>query len=176
MGVAYIVAMALLAIGITVGRSLYLSAVPPDVLTPSAATALIDAVLVRCACRCARCSRSAWWSCSRRTSRAPAGRRSRCAAGSTGSCVPSVADMRETAGARRTRSRSGREAALGPDRTGPRRRADRPRLLALPERGTILTIALVAAVLVIAIQVVSAPARAATRVDPPEKASAAVGP
>ncbi|MGK9269796.1 hypothetical protein KXR83_02235 [Williamsia muralis] len=45
-GVSIALAMVVLAIGLSIGRSLYLDAVPADVLSPGAAEALIDAVLV----------------------------------------------------------------------------------------------------------------------------------
>ncbi|MDJ0360795.1 hypothetical protein [Rhodococcus sp. H29-C3] len=45
-GVSLAVAMALLAVAISIGRSLYLDAIPADVLSPQAATVLIDTVLV----------------------------------------------------------------------------------------------------------------------------------
>lgn len=45
-GIALAVAMALLAVAISVGRSLYLDAVPADVLSPAAAEVLIDTILV----------------------------------------------------------------------------------------------------------------------------------
>ncbi|MCX5041826.1 hypothetical protein OG921_01290 [Aldersonia sp. NBC_00410] len=45
-GVALVVSMLLLAIGILIGRAVYLDNVPADVLTPGAATAVIDTLLV----------------------------------------------------------------------------------------------------------------------------------
>ncbi|HEY9408090.1 MAG TPA: hypothetical protein VIP77_00795 [Jiangellaceae bacterium] len=45
-GVAAVVAMALLALAINAGRALYLREVPSDVLSPAAATAVIDTLLV----------------------------------------------------------------------------------------------------------------------------------
>ncbi|QCB51631.1 hypothetical protein E5720_18700 [Rhodococcus sp. PAMC28707] len=45
-GVSLAVAMALLAVAISIGRLLYLDAVPADVLSPQAATVLIDTLLV----------------------------------------------------------------------------------------------------------------------------------
>lgn len=46
LGIALAVAMALLAVAISVGRSLYLDAVPPGMLSPAAAEVLIDTILV----------------------------------------------------------------------------------------------------------------------------------
>lgn len=45
-GLAIALGMLALAIGILVGRAIYLDSVPPDVLSPDAATAVIDTVLV----------------------------------------------------------------------------------------------------------------------------------
>ncbi|WP_422626673.1 hypothetical protein, partial [Rhodococcus sp. (in: high G+C Gram-positive bacteria)] len=45
-GVALAVGMLILAIALIVGRALYLDQIPPDVLSPDAASALIDTVLV----------------------------------------------------------------------------------------------------------------------------------
>ncbi|MDH6680549.1 hypothetical protein M2284_004778 [Rhodococcus sp. LBL1] len=45
-GLSIAVGMLILAIGILVGRAIYLNEVPPDVLTPDAATAVIDTILV----------------------------------------------------------------------------------------------------------------------------------
>ncbi|QTJ67888.1 hypothetical protein HYG77_21380 [Rhodococcus sp. ZPP] len=45
-GLSIAVGMLLLAIGILIGRAIYLDSVPPDVLSPDAATAVIDTVLV----------------------------------------------------------------------------------------------------------------------------------
>lgn len=45
-GLSIAVGMLILAIGILVGRAIYLNEVPPDVLSPDAATAVIDTVLV----------------------------------------------------------------------------------------------------------------------------------
>ena len=45
-GVSVVLAMVLLAIGLTIGRSMYLDAVPADVLSSGSAAALIDALLV----------------------------------------------------------------------------------------------------------------------------------
>ncbi|OZG27196.1 hypothetical protein BH683_019975 [Williamsia sp. 1138] len=45
-GIALAVAMALLAVAISIGRSVYLDAVPADVLSPAAAEVLIDTILV----------------------------------------------------------------------------------------------------------------------------------
>ena len=175
-GVAYIVAMALLAIGITVGRSLYLSAVPSDTLSPSAATALIDAVLVPL-----RTSLRAVFAF---------GLVVALAAYLTGSSRSAVAVRGGFNWAVRAVSRG---------HAGDGGRAPHPfeiwvarlrwPLVGLvlagaltvlvfsryPSGSTILVIALVAAVLVIAIQVVSAPARGATRATVEGEAGAAVG-
>ena len=45
-GLAIALGMLALAIGILVGRAIYLDSVPPDILSPDAATAVIDTVLV----------------------------------------------------------------------------------------------------------------------------------
>jgi hypothetical protein len=45
-GVSLAVAMALLAVAISIGRSIYLGAVPPDALSPEAAAVLIDTLLL----------------------------------------------------------------------------------------------------------------------------------
>lgn len=176
-GVAYVVAMALLAIGVTVGRSLYLSAVPSDTLSPSAATALIDAVLVPL-------------------------RTSLRAVFAFGLVVALAAYLtgpsRSAVAVRGGFNWLVRAASRG--RAGDSGRAPHPfeiwvaklrwPLVALvlagalmvlvfsryPSGSTILVIALVAAVLVIAIQVVSAPARGAATASEPPDPGGAVGP
>ena len=175
-GVAYIAAMAVLALAITVGRSLYLREVPPDVLTPSAATALIDAVLVPL-----RTSLRAVFAF---------GLVIALAAYLTGPSRSAVA------------VRGGFNwlvRAVSRGRAGDSGRAPHPfevwvaklrwALIALvlagaltvlvfsryPSGTTILVIALVAAVLVIAIQVVSAPARGTAKVGGPQAPSGVVG-
>ncbi|MBD7999180.1 hypothetical protein [Oerskovia gallyi] len=175
-GVAYVVAMAILAVGITVGRSLYLSAVPSDVLSPSAATALIDAVLVPL-------------------------RTSLRAVFAFGVVVVLAAYLtgpsRSAVAVRGGFNWLVRAASRG--HAGDSGRAPHPfeiwvarlrwPLIALvlagalavlvfsryPSGTTILVIALVAAVLVIAIQVVSAPARGAATVSGPGEPGSAVG-
>lgn len=175
-GVAYVVAMAILAVGITVGRSLYLSAVPSDVLSPSAATALIDAVLVPL-------------------------RTSLRAVFAFGVVVVLAAYLtgpsRSAVAVRGGFNWLVRAASRG--HAGDSGRAPHPfeiwvarlrwPLIALvlagalavlvfsryPSGTTILVIALVAAVLVIAIQVVSAPARGAATVSGPGEQGGAVG-
>ncbi|MEV7961868.1 hypothetical protein [Oerskovia paurometabola] len=175
-GVAYVVAMAILAVGITVGRSLYLSAVPSDVLSPSAATALIDAVLVPL-------------------------RTSLRAVFAFGVVVVLAAYLtgpsRSAVAVRGGFNWLVRAASRG--HAGDSGRAPHPfeiwvarlrwPLIALvlagalavlvfsryPSGTTILVIALVAAVLVIAIQVVSAPARGAATVSGPGEPGGAVG-
>jgi len=175
-GVAYVVAMAILAVGITVGRSLYLSAVPSDVLSPSAATALIDAVLVPL-------------------------RTSLRAVFAFGVVVVLAAYLtgpsRSAVAVRGGFNWLVRAASRG--HAGDSGRAPHPfeiwvarlrwPLIALvlagalavlvfsryPSGTTILVIALVAAVLVIAIQVVSAPARGAATVGGPGEPGGAVG-
>jgi hypothetical protein len=176
-GVAYVVAMTLLAIGITVGRSLYLSAVPSDALSPSAATALIDAVLVPL-----RTSLRAVFAF---------GLVVALAAYLTGPSRSAVA------------VRGGFNwlvRAVSRGRAGDSGRAPHPfeiwvarlrwPLIALvlagalmvlvfsryPSGSTILVIALVAAVLVVAIQVVSAPARGAAKASEPPDPGDGVGP
>ncbi|MDQ0734483.1 hypothetical protein [Arthrobacter agilis] len=44
-GLAFAVAMAVLALGLTVGRGIYLTAVPPDVVSPAAAESLSDTLI-----------------------------------------------------------------------------------------------------------------------------------
>ncbi|MBE7700696.1 hypothetical protein H9623_10330 [Oerskovia sp. Sa1BUA8] len=175
-GVAYVVAMALLAIGVTVGRSLYLGAVPSDTLSPAAATALIDAVLVPL-------------------------RTSLRAVFAFGLVVALAAYLtgpsRSAVAVRGGFNRLVRAASRG--HAGDGGRAPHPYevwvarlrwpLIGLvlagsltvlvfsryPSGSTILVIALVAAVLVVAIQVVSAPARGAAAVSGPDEPGGAVG-
>jgi len=175
-GVAYVVATTVLALAVTVGRSLYLNAVPPDVLTPSAATALIDAVLVplRTSVRAVFAFGvvvvlAAWLTGPGRSAVAVRGgfdhvvrAVSRGHAGDTGRAPHPfevwVARLRwpliglVLAGAL---------AVLVFSR--------------YPSGTTILVIALVAAVLVVAIQVVSAPARGTGAVSGPDEPGTAVG-
>lgn len=176
-GVTYVVAMAILAIAITVGRSLYLGAVPSDALSPSAATALIDAVLVPL-------------------------RTSLRAVFAFGVVVVLAAYLtgpsRSAVAVRGGFNWLVRAASRG--HAGDSGRAPHPfeiwvarlrwPLIALvlagalavlvfsryPSGSRILVIALVAAVLVVAIQVVSAPARGAAKVGGPEGPGGAVGP